>query len=139
MRFSSRKLQIGDVFKWKALLKELSTDKEPKGDIKNLVADPNFFGLVAETEGFVVGFGSISFYQSSIKGLVGVIEDIIVAKGYRQKGLGAFLFDSLLKEALDRDVNCITLTSSPERIKARELYESRGFALYDTGFFIKQS
>jgi len=138
VKFFSRKLQVGDEAHWKALLKQLIASKKPLGDIKKLVADPNFFGFITETEGQIIAFGSISFYQSSLKGLVGVIEDIIVAHRFRKKGLGAFLLDSLIEEARKRSVNCITLTSSEKRNKAKDLYKSRGFVLYKTGFFTKQ-
>lgn len=133
-----RKLEVADEKAWEKLLKELSAEKIVQIGIRKLVSDPNFHGLVLEENDTAIGFGSISFYQSSFKGRVGVIEDIIVNKKFRGKGLGTMLFDALLKEGEARDVCYITLTSNPKKAKARAIYASRGFVLCDTGFFAKE-
>lgn len=133
-----RRLEVTDEKKWKKLLKELSPKKNVQIEIEKLVSDPNFYGLVLEEEGEMIGFGSISFYHASLKGSVGVVEDIIVDSAFRSKGFGVKIFDALLEEGEKRNVNNITLTSNPERGKAREIYTSRGFILYETGFFVKK-
>lgn len=137
MEITKRKLEEKDETRWKELLHQLNPSKVPLAKIKDLTENSNFYGLIIELEGKIVGFGSVSFFHSSFKGITGVIEDIIVDEKYRSKGLGKELMSSLLKEAEKRNAKVLTLTSNPNRKKARAIYEKLGFKLYDTGFFVK--
>lgn len=132
-----RMLEFGDEPRWRILLNQLNSQKILQCNISQLLKDPNFCGLVIEVESDVVAFGSISFIRSSFKGITGVVEDVVVDQKYRGQKLGSMLFDALLTEAEKRKANCITLTSSPGKVTARRLYESRGFVLRETGFFVK--
>ncbi len=138
MEVSKRRLKVSDKEAWGKLLSQLNSNKKPLGEIRDLTNNSAFYGLVLENNKEIVGFGSISFFSSSFKGLTGVIEDIIVDKGYRGQGLGKELMKSLLQEANKRHAKLITLTSNPNRKKARAIYEKIGFELYDTGFFTKK-
>ncbi|KAF9121074.1 hypothetical protein BGW39_010860, partial [Mortierella sp. 14UC] len=64
------------------------------------------------------------------------IEDVVVDGTCRGRGLGK----GLMRRALDDAVNVhecvmVDLTSNPNRIEARTLYQSLGFELRDTGVF----
>ncbi|KAF8944526.1 hypothetical protein BGZ47_004120 [Haplosporangium gracile] len=64
------------------------------------------------------------------------IEDVVVDGTCRGRGLGK----GLMRRALDEAVNThgcvmVDLTSNPNRIEARMLYQSLEFELRDTGVF----
>ncbi|KAF9429621.1 hypothetical protein BGZ94_010087 [Podila epigama] len=64
------------------------------------------------------------------------IEDVVVLDEYRGLGLGRGLMQCVIHEA-EHVHGCenIDLTSRPDRVQARQLYESLGFKLRDTGAF----
>lgn len=137
MNVTLRMLELGDEKVWKELLRQLNSEKKPKAKIANLISDPNFFGIMAQYRQEVIGFGSISFFQSSFKGIAGVVEDVIVDEEFQDHKVGSKILDALILEAKRRNTDCIVLTSRPDKVRARRLYESRGFVLSDTGFFTK--
>ena len=106
-------------------------------DVEELESDPNFVGIIAEDDGKIIGFGSISFFQSLIKKKTGVIEDVVVDESCRGKGVGRKITQELIKRAQESGAKLITLTSNPARIPAHKLYESEGFQKRDTGFYVK--
>ncbi|KAG0048735.1 hypothetical protein BGZ83_006338 [Gryganskiella cystojenkinii] len=64
------------------------------------------------------------------------IEDLVVLNDYRGKGLGRGLMQRALTEAVEsHHCSMVDLTSKPDRVQARALYESLGFQLRDTGAF----
>ncbi|KAI8599694.1 acyl-CoA N-acyltransferase [Dissophora ornata] len=64
------------------------------------------------------------------------IEDLVVASDCRGRGVGRGLMKRAIKEAIDiRGCTMVDLTSKPDRIQARALYESLGFQIRDTGAF----
>lgn len=132
-----RELELRDEKSWRRLLHQLKPERDPKVNIEDLISDPNFFGVVAQHRNQVIGFGSISFFQSSLKGVAGAIEDVIVDEVFQGHKVGSKILDALISEAEKRNANCMVLTSSAARVGAVALYESRGFVLYETGFFTK--
>ena len=119
------------------LLKQL-TEKEFRFDIDELLGNRNFFTVVAEDNGRLIGYGSISFYRAVVKGLTGVIEDIVVDRGYRGKGIGTEIVVRLVAEAKRRGARMIVLTSNPKnanRLNAIKIYKALGFEPRDTIFF----
>lgn len=64
------------------------------------------------------------------------IEDLVVLNGCRGLGLGRALMQRALDEAVQvHHCKMVDLTSKPDRIQARALYESLGFQIRDTGAF----
>ena len=111
------------------------TKGENNFDLEMILSDNSCRCIVLEDNDTVIGSATLSIYSSSVKGRVGVVEDVIVDKNYRGKGLGRSLMDELIKIGEKENLTYITLTSNPKREAARNLYQSLGFELYDTGFF----
>ncbi|KAF9978417.1 hypothetical protein BGZ65_007007 [Modicella reniformis] len=64
------------------------------------------------------------------------IEDLIVSNDCRGQGVGRGLMQRAIQEAVEvRACRMVDLTSKPDRIQARALYESLGFKIKDTGAF----
>ncbi|NCF74945.1 MAG: GNAT family N-acetyltransferase [Xanthomonadaceae bacterium] len=115
---------------------KLLTNKQVNLDIDSLINDSNCNCYVLEKDNKVIGTASLVIYFSPIKGKTGVIEDVVIDKGYQGQGLGKKLVERLIKASKKEQVNYITLTSNPKRVKARRFYKSLGFDLENTGFFM---
>jgi ribosomal protein S18 acetylase RimI-like enzyme len=63
------------------------------------------------------------------------IEDVVVDKVARGKGLGKELIQFAIKYAKNKNVKTINLTSSPERVAANKLYQKLGFMLRETNVY----
>ncbi|KAG0334263.1 hypothetical protein BG000_008481 [Podila horticola] len=64
------------------------------------------------------------------------IEDLVVSTECRGQGVGRALMQRALHEAVHTyKCSMVDLTSKPDRLQARKLYESLGFQIRDTGAF----
>ena len=95
---------------------------------RNFLSGANSHILVAEIEGVVVGFLNFTTRKTILhRGLSGLIDEIIVAKSYRGKGVGKQLLSSAIEKS--RQLGCCEVEVSTEKtnIKAREFYRQCGF------------
>ena len=95
---------------------------------QNLLSEVNSHILVAEIEGVVFGFLNFTTRKTILhRGLSGLIDEIIVAKSYRGKGIGKQLLSSAIEKS--RQLGCCEVEVSTEKtnIKAREFYRQCGF------------
>ncbi len=132
--FNIRKFEIKDAEKIKELFKEL-TDKPINFQAELLVNNKAIHCRVLESEGDIIGFASLTMYPVPTKGMIGRIEDVVVSSVYRGGGLGRKLMEDLIEIAKQEKLEYLNLTSNPNRIAARNLYESLGFQIAETGFF----
>ena len=132
--FNIRPFVIEDADKVKGLLKEL-TDGPINFEPNILVNSKAVHCLVIESEGDIIGFGALAIYPAPTRGLVGKLEDIVVASVYRGGGLGKKLVEHLIAIAKKEKLNSLSLTSNPSRIPARNLYMSMGFVPAETDAF----
>ena len=96
---------------------------------RNLLSEANSYILVAEIKGVVVGFVNLTVRKTILhRGLSGLIDELIVAKGCRGKGIGRQLLSSAIEKS--RKLGCCEVEVSTEKanIKAREFYRQCGFA-----------
>ncbi|KAF9207265.1 hypothetical protein BGZ49_000817 [Haplosporangium sp. Z 27] len=64
------------------------------------------------------------------------IEDLVVSNHCRGQGVGRGLMKRALFDAVHiRNCSMVDLTSKPDRVQARALYESLGFQIRDTGAY----
>ena len=81
----------------------------------------------------VIGCAQLFFYLRLQGMLVGVIEDVIVKRGFRKNGIGKKLVIDLLEEAKKRNIKKVSLTSS---IGGILLYQKLGFKERQNSFEI---
>ncbi len=96
---------------------------------RNLLSEVNSHILVAEVKGVVAGFVNFTTRKTILHhSLSGLIDELIVAKSYRGKGIGKQLLSSAIKKS--RQLGCCEVEVSTEKtnIKAREFYRQCGFA-----------
>jgi len=95
---------------------------------RNLLSEANSYILVAEIEGIIVGFVNFTTRKTILhRGLSGLIDELIIAKGYRGKSIGRQLLSSAIEKS--RQLGCCEVEVSTEKtnIKAREFYRQCGF------------
>ncbi len=68
---------------------------------------PVWWGFVAEIDGVVVGFAIYYIRYSTWKGRRMYLEDILITEEMRGKGIGSRLFDRLIEEAREKQLNGI--------------------------------
>lgn len=95
---------------------------------RNALTNPNSYILLAEREGKVIGFISFMTRKTIIhSGLCGLIDELVVSKRYRRKGVGKELIDAAIKEC--KKLRCCEVEVSTEftNVNAREFYKHCGF------------
>jgi ribosomal protein S18 acetylase RimI-like enzyme len=87
--------------------------------------------LVVRLDGDVLGMATfVTFPLPS--GLRGHVEDVVVDKAARGRGVARLLLQSMTRLAEERRLRTLDLTSRPSRESALRLYESVGFEHRDT-------
>jgi GNAT superfamily N-acetyltransferase len=95
---------------------------------KSLIHDPVSYFFVAELNKTVVGFINVTTRKTILhQGLSGLIDELIVAEKYQNKGIGAQLVFAVIERC--RQLGCCEVEVSTEitNTKARELYTKCGF------------
>jgi ribosomal protein S18 acetylase RimI-like enzyme len=63
------------------------------------------------------------------------IEDVVVDKAYRGKGLGKALIKKLIERTQIIGISTIDLTSRPDRVVANKMYKKLGFMVNKTNVY----
>ena len=95
---------------------------------RNLLTEVNSHILVAEIEGIIVGFVNFTTRKTILhRGLSGLIDELIIAKIYHDKGIGRQLLSIAIEKS--RQLGCCEVEVSTEKtnVKAREFYIQCGF------------
>lgn len=101
-------------------LEKLLLDMESKPDC--------YLNLVAVSSFRVVGFLSLLFYRSFFHRVgTAQINELIVDRARRGKGIGTRLVEAALAEARRRGMDEIELSTENDNTRAIEFYRSRGF------------
>jgi ribosomal protein S18 acetylase RimI-like enzyme len=90
-----------------------------------------------ETKGSrIIGMATLGWYFAPT-GMKAWLEDVVVDKAFRGRGIGEGLVQKALEGAREIGARRLDLTSNPQRIAARALYKKLGFQIKDTGLFRK--
>ena len=91
---------------------------------------PVWWAFVAEIDGVVAAFAIYYIRYSTWKGQRMYLEDIIVTKDMRGKGLGSLLFERLIEEAQEKDLNGVVWQVLEWNESAFRFYE-KYYATFD--------
>jgi len=95
---------------------------------QNLLSEANSHILVAEIGRVVVGFVNFTTRKTILhRGLSGLIDEIIIAKSYRGKGLGKQLLSSAIEKSCQLGCCEVEVSTEKTNTKAREFYRQCGF------------
>ncbi|GAG29881.1 unnamed protein product [marine sediment metagenome] len=104
---------------------------------QNVLANPSSYILLAETEEKVIGFINFMTRKTIIhSGLCGLIDELVVSKRYRRKGVGKELINAAVEKC--RKLKCCEVELSTEftNVNARAFYKHCGFE--DTGVIFEK-
>jgi GNAT superfamily N-acetyltransferase len=114
--------------------------KPSRDDLAALVGSDSSSLLVARfpnENSQIVGILTISIYRVPT-GIRSIVEDVVVDKGYRGKGIAKALLQHAIEIARKAGANGVALTSNPKRVEANQLYLALGFEKRETNsYFFK--
>jgi ribosomal protein S18 acetylase RimI-like enzyme len=111
------------------------TDLPSRQYFKTILASENIYFFIAETdEKQIVGMMSVATYKIPT-GLKVWIEDVVVDKSQRGRGLGKYLMQHAIDYSKSLGAQSVALTSRPSRVAANELYKKMGFVQYETNVY----
>jgi GNAT superfamily N-acetyltransferase len=138
MEVSVRKARSADISQMCSLLSELfgieadfSPDRGKQERGLELLLDEtsgSSIVLVAEKAGEIIGMCSVQSVISTAEGgPVGLLEDLIVRKDCRGKGIGTRLLVEISQWCLTRNISRIQLLRDTDNLASREFYSSNGW------------
>jgi len=95
---------------------------------RSLLSDVDSYLLVAETDGTVVGFINFTIRRTLLHpGPSGLIDELVVTRGYRGKGIGGQLIYAAVEQC--RRLGCceVEVTTEFTNTNARRFYRKCGF------------
>ena len=136
MDITIRPARPGDIPGMVGLLEDLFTqeadftpdvERQVHG-LSSLVADPSGRAcvLVAEARGVVVGMATVQTVISTAEGgRVGLVEDVIVDRDHRGKGIGTRLLDEVITWSSRKGLKRLQLLADRENLRALDFYLHR--------------
>ena len=127
---------LSDVRDINKLLPQLSRNagKMTLARLKYLLELDNFFIVDIRKDGHMVAMATLLVKKTSM-GSSGIIEDVVVDKKYRGRGLGEEVVRSAVRLAEVLALDHIELTSRPSRKAANKLYRKIGFKKRNTNCY----
>ncbi|MEW4924111.1 GNAT family N-acetyltransferase [Algibacter sp. 2305UL17-15] len=121
---------------FKKLIPQLSSscDLPTKDDLEAIVNSNNTLLFIAEEHNDILGTLSLVFNKIPTGDKVW-IEDVVVDKAARGKGVGKKLIQFAIEYTTSKNIKKINLTSSPDRIAANKLYQKLGFIKRETNVY----
>lgn len=126
-----------DVASINNLLQHLRAGIRPitQKHVEELLNESSVIAVARDQAGTIVGMGTLIVYHKLSKGVVGLIEDVVVDSSHQKKGVATMLMRQLIDVAKARGLASIRLTSNNERSDAHRLYKKLGFRIVDTNVF----
>ena len=130
-----RKAKVDDMVSVLDLIKELAEfEREPKSvtiNVSDLIKDgfcnnPKFRCLVAEIKNKVVGMALFYGRYSTWKGKTLHLEDLVVKKAFRGKGIGKKLYKKFIEIAKQEDVMRAEWVALDWNVNAIKFYKNSG-------------
>lgn len=127
-RIGVRPAAASDVPAILALLRELGYASVTADTVRAVLADAGCLPLVAEADGSTAGFLNASFRtQLHHGGVVGRIDELVVAATHRGQGIGRSLLQAALSAARERRARLVEVTCRLSRHDSHRFYEAAGF------------
>ncbi|MFO1183387.1 MAG: GNAT family N-acetyltransferase [Bauldia sp.] len=125
-----------DVAAINALLAELRPNAKEAVSLADVraVATAGALIVVRDAAGTIVGMATLALYRK-LGGIVGRIEDVVVAASAQRRGLGRALMGEVIRRAREEGATRLDLTSNDKRTAAHALYRSLGFVRAETNVF----
>ena len=139
-----REANRNDLIKIQSLSVEWSDEHITYGYSATSLEDLEKYKVwVAEVNGIIVGYsGGDTYVSTNMKSVMPVgtkcfeIEELYVSKQYRSLGIGALLYDTMLKELLNENVIYVTLVAANRNTKQLiDFYTNKDMNVFSTRLF----
>lgn len=135
-------ISSGRIAEINRLLYQLSgkSRRLTRNKINKILSQKNFYLLtvkdisISEKDAPIIGMACI-YFQDTLTGYKGYIDDVVVDDNYRGRGLGERLVRRLIDLAKKNIAAHIDLTSNPKRKAANALYKKLGFKKRKTNVY----
>lgn len=122
------------------LLIQLSRSGKDKGEVpkewfEEIIKSPWHELFVAEADEKILGMVAVSVTMGAGIYRNAYIEDFVVDKEIRAKGVGTALWNAVLDWAREKGCRRLEFTSGKGREEAQAFYRKRGAEIYPTNFF----
>jgi ribosomal protein S18 acetylase RimI-like enzyme len=115
----------------------IDREKQSRG-LKLLLDTESAIVLVAHEEDKVVGMASVQKLVSTAMGeYVGVVEDVVITKGYRGQGIGKRLLETLITESDKAGLKRLALGADHRNTNAIAFYHKYGFTTSHMGLMYR--
>lgn len=121
-------ISFGDIYSCGRATKDLKWVSNLEEVISNEIKDilsgkiPNKEVIVVHEDKVLIGFAIIALEASSA-----VLEDLIVNRKIRGRGIGQRIFKAIEDNLMERGIEYIQLESAPQNIKAHDFFHNQGF------------
>jgi N-acetylglutamate synthase-like GNAT family acetyltransferase len=107
--------------------------------LENIASDSNNFIFVCEANAVVCGTAFLTLCLDAMFGNqpYGVLENVVINKDYRGKGIGTRLYWHVEEICIARDCSKIMLLSTVTRESAHHFFEQQGFSSVNKLGFVK--
>ena len=125
-----RLAELADVKRLQALSSLLGYPYPLEKLRQNLVtslADPKQLILVAEHDGFLLGYCHAEYYEPLYADKLLNVLGLVVDTSYQGQGIGSGLLDAIASYALEQGILAIRLNSGEDRGAAHCFYEKNGY------------
>jgi len=107
----------------------------PRQQLEEVLDEGSVVAIARDDTKKIIGMATLIFYSKLAKGVVGIIEDVVVDEAHQKQGIGTVLMERLLAIAQQKKLGSVYLTSNNARQAAHRMYEKLGFKKVDTNFF----
>ena len=120
------------------LLKQLDSTATPftKIDLKYIIDSPAsrlFIARIIDNRQ-IIGMLTLIIFRIPVA-KKGLLEDLVVDKNHRGKGVGTKLITTAIKKAREEGAVYLDFTSRPTRVEANKLYQHLGFKKRNTNIY----
>lgn len=105
-----------------------------EADYRALITSSNNQLFLLQDDGQVIGMLTVGVYFSPT-GSKAWIEDVVIDKMFRGRGLGRKLVAHAIEYCKSQGIDTLMLTSNPKRVAANALYQSLGFERKETNVY----
>ena len=125
-----------DLAAIRALIAELRPQSPESVSLEELraVAARGTILVIRDAAGAIVAMATLIVFPK-LGHIIGRVEDVVVAAGWRGQGIGRRMMEELVGRARQAGVTRLDLTSNDSRAAAHALYRSLGFARIATNVF----
>ena len=95
-------------------------------DVKRILSQDNMFYFFHKEDDKLVGMVAMHIYEVFSR-KVALIEEVVVLKEYRKRGIGEKLVKEAIDVAKEKGVTCVELFVKIANDSARQLYTKMGF------------